>query len=110
VRTKEHKYNLTQGLPEKSKLGHQDQEDHKIRCDEVKILQTEPTDHIACTRNQPTVCPQSPLGVLKNCGAQTNCASHMRFAADYSETLKVFFSDADIWNKRPSLCFSVSCL
>jgi hypothetical protein len=27
------------------------------------------------------VCPQSPLGVLKNCGAQTNWASHMRFAA-----------------------------
>jgi hypothetical protein len=27
------------------------------------------------------VCPQSPLGVLKNCGAQTNWASHMRFEA-----------------------------
>jgi hypothetical protein len=26
-----------------------------------------------------TACPQSPLGVLKNCGAQTNWASHMRF-------------------------------
>jgi hypothetical protein len=37
-----------------------------------------------------TVCPQSPLGVLKNCGAETNWASHMRFAADYSETLEVF--------------------
>jgi hypothetical protein len=35
-----------------------------------------------------TVCPQSPFGVLKNCGAQTNWASHMRFAADYSETLE----------------------
>jgi hypothetical protein len=32
--------------------------------------------------NRYTVCPQSPLGVLKNCCAQTN----MRFAADYSET------------------------
>jgi hypothetical protein len=32
-----------------------------------------------------TVCPQSPLGVLKNCGAQTNWASHMRFAADYGD-------------------------
>jgi hypothetical protein len=29
-----------------------------------------------------TVCPQSPLGVLKNCGAQTNWASHMLFAAE----------------------------
>jgi hypothetical protein len=28
---------------------------------------------------------------FKNCGAQTNWASHMRFAADYSETLEVFF-------------------
>jgi hypothetical protein len=37
------------------------------------------------------VCPQSPFGVLKNCGAQTNWASHMRFAADYSETLEVFY-------------------
>jgi hypothetical protein len=32
-----------------------------------------------------------PFGFLKNCGAQTNWASHMRFAADYSETLEVFF-------------------
>jgi hypothetical protein len=32
----------------------------------------------------------------------------MRFAADYSETLEVFF-DADRWNKRPSLRFSVVC-
>jgi hypothetical protein len=56
-----------------------------------------------------TVCPQSLLGVLKNCGAQTNWASHMRFAADHSETLEVFFY-ADRWNKRPSLRFSVSCL
>jgi hypothetical protein len=31
-----------------------------------------------------TVCPQSPFGVLKNCGAQTNWASNMLFAADYS--------------------------
>jgi hypothetical protein len=38
-----------------------------------------------------TVCPQSLLGVLKNCGAQTNWASHMEFAADYSENLKVFY-------------------
>jgi hypothetical protein len=28
---------------------------------------------------------------LKNCGAQTNIASHMRFAADHSETLEDFF-------------------
>jgi hypothetical protein len=38
-----------------------------------------------------TVCPQSPFGVLKNCGDQTNWASHMRFVADYSETLEVFY-------------------
>jgi hypothetical protein len=25
-----------------------------------------------CWRNGYTVCPQSPVGVLKNCGAQTN--------------------------------------
>jgi hypothetical protein len=34
-----------------------------------------------------TVCPQSPVTVLKNCGVQTN----LRFAADHSETLEVFF-------------------
>jgi hypothetical protein len=56
-----------------------------------------------------TVCPKSRLRVLKNCGAQTDLASHMRFAADYSETLEVFFY-ADGWNERPSLRFSVSCL
>jgi hypothetical protein len=28
---------------------------------------------------------------LKNCGAQTNWASHMRFAADHSETLEIFY-------------------
>jgi hypothetical protein len=38
-----------------------------------------------------TVCPQSPIKVLKNCGAQTNWASHMRFAADYSESLEAFY-------------------
>jgi hypothetical protein len=37
-----------------------------------------------------TVGPQSPFGVLKNCGAKTNWASHMRFAADPSETLEGF--------------------
>jgi hypothetical protein len=34
---------------------------------------------------------------------------HMRFVADYSETLEVLF-DVDRWNRRPSLRFSVSCL
>jgi hypothetical protein len=29
-----------------------------------------------------TMCPQSPFGILKNFGAQTNWASHMRFVAD----------------------------
>jgi hypothetical protein len=57
-----------------------------------------------------TVWPQSPLGVLKNCGAQTNWAGHMRFVADYSESLEVFFCDADRWNKWPSLRFSVRCI
>jgi hypothetical protein len=39
---KEHKYNLTQGLLEKSKLAqHAYQEDHKICCDEAKVLQIE---------------------------------------------------------------------
>jgi hypothetical protein len=37
------------------------------------------------------VCPQSPFGVLKNCGMQTNWASRMRFAADHSETLEAFY-------------------
>jgi hypothetical protein len=39
-----------------------------------------------------TVCPQSPFGVLKYYGSQTNWDSHMRFAADYSELWK-FFTD-----------------
>jgi hypothetical protein len=30
-------------------------------------------------------------GVLKNCGEQTNSASHMRFTADYSEILGVLY-------------------
>jgi hypothetical protein len=64
-------------------------------------------DHEALHCN--TVCPQSPLGVLKNCGAQTNWASDMQFTADYSGTLEVFLTPTD-WNKRPSLRFSVSCL
>jgi hypothetical protein len=34
----------------------------------------------------------------------------MRFAADYSETLEVFFCDADRWNKRPSLRSSVTAI
>jgi hypothetical protein len=55
------------------------------------------------------VCPQSPFGVLKSCVTKTNWASQMRFAADYSEALEVFF-DVDRWNMRPSLRFSVSCL
>jgi hypothetical protein len=49
------------------------------------------------------MCPQSPLGVLKNFGAQTNWASHMRFAADYSETLEVYvYRSATL-----SLCFPI---
>jgi hypothetical protein len=46
---------------------------------------------VAVKCHSSTVCPQSPFGVLKNCGAQINWASHMWFAADYSETLEVFF-------------------
>jgi hypothetical protein len=38
-----------------------------------------------------TVCPQSLFGVFKNFGAQTNWASRMQFAADYRETLEVFY-------------------
>jgi hypothetical protein len=45
---------------------------------------------LECFFRRYTVCPQSPFGVLKNCGAQTNWASHMRFAAGYSEILEVF--------------------
>ena len=51
------------------------------------ILQSVNTNSI-----KSAVCPQSSFGVLKNCGAQTNLASHMRFAEDYSETLEVFFA------------------
>jgi hypothetical protein len=48
-------------------------------------------------------CPQSPFGVLKHCGAQTNWASHMRFEADYSETLEVFFGRQQMtwWPEDP---------
>jgi hypothetical protein len=43
VRIKEHKYNLTQGLLEKSKLAkHAYEEGHKICWSEAKILQIEP--------------------------------------------------------------------
>jgi hypothetical protein len=51
-----------------------------------------------------TVCPQSPLGVLKNCGAQTNWASHMWFAAEYSETLEVFLSHSNSIITRQTQC------
>jgi hypothetical protein len=45
------------------------------------------------------VCQESPFGVLKICGAQTNWASHMRFAADRSETLEVFYwpQQTSVW-------------
>jgi predicted GIY-YIG superfamily endonuclease len=43
VRIKEHKYNLTQGLLEKSKLAqHACEEEHKICWKEAKVLQIEP--------------------------------------------------------------------
>jgi hypothetical protein len=43
VHIKEHKYNLTQGLLEKSKLAqHAYKEGHKICWNEVNALQTEP--------------------------------------------------------------------
>jgi hypothetical protein len=43
VRIKEHKYNLTQGLLEKSKLAqHAHEEGRKICLKEVKVLQIEP--------------------------------------------------------------------
>jgi predicted GIY-YIG superfamily endonuclease len=45
VRIKEHKYNLTQGLLEKSKLAHHTyeyEEGHKICWNEAKVLQIEP--------------------------------------------------------------------
>jgi predicted GIY-YIG superfamily endonuclease len=42
VRIKEHKYNLTQGLLEKSKLAqHAYEEGHRIRWKEAKVLQIE---------------------------------------------------------------------
>jgi hypothetical protein len=31
-------------------------------------------------RHRNTVCPQSPLGDLKDCGAQTNWASHLLYS------------------------------
>jgi predicted GIY-YIG superfamily endonuclease len=43
VRIKEHKYNLTQGMLEKSKLAqHSCEEDHRIFWNEAKVLQIEP--------------------------------------------------------------------
>jgi hypothetical protein len=43
VRIKEHKYNLTQGLFEKSKLAqHAYEESHKIGWKEAKVVQIEP--------------------------------------------------------------------
>jgi hypothetical protein len=46
VRIKEHKYNLTQGLLEKSKLAqHAYEEGHKICLQEAKVSQIEPTTH-----------------------------------------------------------------
>jgi hypothetical protein len=56
VRIKEHKYNLTQGMLEKSKLAqHSYEEDHRICWDEAKVLQIEPnTIYIGNIRNQLT--------------------------------------------------------
>jgi hypothetical protein len=42
-----------------------------------------------------TVCPQSPFGVLKNCGAQTNWANHMRFWQIIVKLWKFFFPPTD---------------
>jgi hypothetical protein len=44
VRMKEHEYNLTQSLLEKSKLAQHDYEEgHKIRWNESEVLQIEPS-------------------------------------------------------------------
>jgi hypothetical protein len=51
---KEHKYNLTQGLIEKSKLAQHAYEGHEICWNEAKVLQTEPnTTH----RRKKGICP-----------------------------------------------------
>jgi hypothetical protein len=53
VRIKEHKYNLTQGLLEKSKSAqHAYNEGHKMCLKEANVLQIEP--HTGNTKNQPT--------------------------------------------------------
>jgi hypothetical protein len=48
-----------------------------------------------------TVCPQSPLGVLKNCGAQTCGRLH--------ETLEVFLTPTDGINGHLYVSQSVIC-
>jgi hypothetical protein len=58
VRIKEHKYNMTQGLLEKSKLAqHAYEENHRIFWKEAKVFQIEPNTTYKNTRNPPTyVC------------------------------------------------------
>jgi hypothetical protein len=55
------------------------------------------------------VCPQSPLRVLKNCGAQkielATCDLRQIIVKHWKFSLA-----ANIWHKRPSLRFSISCL
>jgi hypothetical protein len=55
VRIKEHKYNLTQGLLEKSKLSqHAYEEGHKICWKEANVLQMEPITTYGKYKDPPT--------------------------------------------------------
>jgi hypothetical protein len=61
VRIREHKYNLKQGLLEKSKLAqHAYEEDHRVSCDKPRVLEVEhntryrkykESAHMTCSNN-----------------------------------------------------------
>jgi hypothetical protein len=80
-----------EALPFALYAGHMDH--HHLQCPTIQLV-THESPKMTCpaTEGYYTVCPQSSFGVFKNCGAQTNWTSHMRFAADYRKLGK-FFTD-----------------
>jgi hypothetical protein len=55
------------------------------------------------------VCPQSPLGVLKNCGAQTNWASTCGLRQITAKLWKFFLTPTDGISRHLYLSLSVVC-
>jgi hypothetical protein len=111
VRVKEHKYNLTQGLLEKSKLAqHAYEEGHKICWKEARSYRLNQTPHAGNTRNLPTclywtIRSDSPVWKSRLCRVSrlrrvtdfNNCTKWPEFFAEGSNFLNRGLSN--LWRK-----------